>query len=60
MILFSAPGSTLSKKRAWLITTPFDRALAAPAAPRTAAAPPRPNLQPAEARPNRAKARRLR
>ncbi len=30
MILFSAPGSALSKIRAWLLTTPFDGAFAAP------------------------------
>lgn len=29
MILFSAPGSTVAKKRAWLLTIPFDRAFQA-------------------------------
>jgi hypothetical protein len=29
--LFSAPGSPPSDKRAWLMTPPFDRSLAAPA-----------------------------
>jgi hypothetical protein len=28
--LFSAPGSSLNDKRAWLMTPPFDRALAVP------------------------------